>query len=204
MPTNGLTPQPLSPGYQEMPVGSVIAFAGNLQYVGKVGAKGTNLGLFNWLLCDGQTLKQSEYPELFAVLGNTYGGSANQGTFKVPNYQGTFLRGVDHDGCFEGSSERREAPYQGDKQGVGSTQDFAMQSHTHYYQKPTMGVTVPSESSVGVVASQIRVETSGPSADIGPISQRETRPVNTFVYWLIKTSLAQSSQLPLHPVSPKP
>lgn len=204
MPTNGLTPQTLLHTYQEMPVGSVIAFAGNLQHVGKANRKGTNLGLFNWLLCDGQSIQQAQYPELFSVLGYTYGGSTSKGTFRVPNYQGTFLRGVDHDDCFNGSNEHRESPSNGDKLGVGSTQDFAMQSHTHYYQKPTAGVTVPSESSAGVVASQVRIETSEPSANIGPISQNETRPVNTYVYWLIKTSLSHNSQLTPSSIAPVP
>lgn len=38
-----------------------------------------------WLWCNGGTYKQSEYPKLFAIIGNYYGGSRAAGTFAVPN-----------------------------------------------------------------------------------------------------------------------
>lgn len=40
-------------------------------------------GSFNWLECNGQTISQAAYPELFALMGG-----------KVPDLRGLFLRGV--------------------------------------------------------------------------------------------------------------
>ena len=42
-----------------------------------------------WLLCDGSSYSTTDYPDLFAVIQYTYGGSGDN--FNVPNYQGMFL-----------------------------------------------------------------------------------------------------------------
>lgn len=42
-------------------------------------------------LCDGSSLNISDYPELYKVLGTTYGGSGT--SFKLPNIQGLFVAG---------------------------------------------------------------------------------------------------------------
>jgi microcystin-dependent protein len=46
-----------------------------------------------WLLCDGTVYEISEYPNLGAVLGNTWGGDGVT-TFAVPNLQNLFTRGA--------------------------------------------------------------------------------------------------------------
>ena len=43
-----------------------------------------------WLLCDGASYSTTDYPELFAVIGYTFGGSEDN--FNVPNYKGKFLQ----------------------------------------------------------------------------------------------------------------
>ena len=43
-----------------------------------------------WLLCDGTSYSTTDYPNLFAVIGYTFGGSENN--FRVPNYKGKFLQ----------------------------------------------------------------------------------------------------------------
>jgi microcystin-dependent protein len=43
-----------------------------------------------WLLCDGTSYSTTDYPDLFAVIGYTFGGSENN--FNVPNYKGKFLQ----------------------------------------------------------------------------------------------------------------
>ena len=54
-------------------------------YIGEIKAFAFNYtpGDGNWLLCDGSTLLQRDYPALYAVIGKTYGGDTN--TFKLPN-----------------------------------------------------------------------------------------------------------------------
>jgi microcystin-dependent protein len=63
------------------PVGSVISFAG------------TSASLTGYLPCDGTQYFIYEYPVLFSAIQYTYGGDESTGRFKVPNYNGIFLRG---------------------------------------------------------------------------------------------------------------
>lgn len=45
-----------------------------------------------WLFCRGQSLSTSDYPDLFAVIGYTYGGSGS--TFQLPDMSERFPRGT--------------------------------------------------------------------------------------------------------------
>lgn len=45
-----------------------------------------------WLLCDGQTVASADYPDLYAVIGSTYGGDATN--FDVPDYSDSVLVGT--------------------------------------------------------------------------------------------------------------
>lgn len=47
---------------------------------------------FGWLLCDGQSVLGSAYPDLSAAIGTSYGGSA--GNFNLPNLTNRTLYGV--------------------------------------------------------------------------------------------------------------
>ena len=45
-----------------------------------------------WLLCNGAALAKASYPDLFAAIGYTWGGSGN--TFYLPNYNGRHILGT--------------------------------------------------------------------------------------------------------------
>lgn len=63
-----------------MQIGSIVGFASSVAPEG-------------YLPCDGSTYSQAEYPELYAMIGNKFGGPA--GSFNVPDLRGQFLRGAD-------------------------------------------------------------------------------------------------------------
>lgn len=63
------------------PVGSVIAFAAD--------AVPTHC-----LACNGAAISRTAYPELFAVIGTTYGAGDGVNTFNLPDFRGKFLRCV--------------------------------------------------------------------------------------------------------------
>lgn len=46
-----------------------------------------------WALCDGKELKISDYPDLYKLLGNKYGGNGTT-TFALPNLKGQFPLGM--------------------------------------------------------------------------------------------------------------
>jgi microcystin-dependent protein len=48
----------------------------------------------NYLLCDGSSLSIAAYPELYAVIGFTFGGAGSE--FKLPDTRGRFTAGYDN------------------------------------------------------------------------------------------------------------
>lgn len=68
----------------DIPVGTVISYAA-----------GTLTMPEGWLLCNGQAVNRTNYAELFATIGTTYGRGNGSTTFNVPDYRGKFLRGYD-------------------------------------------------------------------------------------------------------------
>lgn len=67
--------------FSTLHVGCVIPFAGNTDNIPR-----------GYLLADGASYPTTEYPDLYAVIGNTYGGDTEN--FNVPDYRETVLVGV--------------------------------------------------------------------------------------------------------------
>lgn len=68
-----------------VPAGGVMPFAGSTAPAG-------------WLLCYGQAVSRSQYGELFAVLGTSYGSGDGSTTFNLPDLRGRVVAGVDNMG----------------------------------------------------------------------------------------------------------
>jgi microcystin-dependent protein len=126
-----------------VPMGTVISFAGQVQYfnkdkntawpscnastdkdccapqsAGTLPAASTSAPLIpveleGWMLCDGRLLAISQHPGLFGVLGYMYGGSASQCQFALPDCRGLFLRGVDAAAGMDADVSQRQAAASG-------------------------------------------------------------------------------------------
>jgi microcystin-dependent protein len=70
------------PGGGELPVGAVIMWV-------------TDDAPDGWLLCDGGSVLQADYPALFDVIGVTYGDGGSNDTFNLPDLRGRFPLGQD-------------------------------------------------------------------------------------------------------------
>lgn len=184
------------PGFGDAPVGSVLAFAGTLGDGGSspAGAPHTTspLEAWGWMYCDGRTLPTHLYPELFAALGYVYGGSGAQ--FKIPDLRGYFLRGTGTGSQVDPDQSQRTVPPggQGEAAGVGSIQQFAMQTHEHIYDSAPAPATPSQQGTAAGAPSATQTLTSGgPTSSLAPpgnvkVSQFETRPVNVYVNYIIK------------------
>ena len=62
------------------PVGVIQAFAGSTTPDG-------------WLLCDGSAVSRTDYADLYAVIGDTYGDGNGSTTFNLPDLAGKFIEG---------------------------------------------------------------------------------------------------------------
>ena len=74
----GKTVPNINYNYSTCPIGSIFAFS----------SERIPLGFF---ICDGASYKVAEYPDLYAVIGNTYGG--DDVNFNVPNLIDKFIQG---------------------------------------------------------------------------------------------------------------
>ena len=139
----------LAPELQTLPIGAYINYP--TQRVIPAG----------FLIADGRSLKKSEYPELFNVLGYIYGGSGEN--FNLPNFSdGKFMRSIG-----------------GNAAGLGVVQQDEIKSHSHSIgQQP--GVGQSNNGGTGGFVGQNSYMQSGMTGG------NETRPLNMSVVVLIK------------------
>lgn len=145
------------------PAGTVKMFAGSSAPSG-------------YLPCDGQYYYQYSYPDLFAVIGYTYGQSGDY--FAVPDLRGRFPVGA-------GTSPNTGTTYNLSQAGGEETHTLTtdeMPSHAHgYYQTNSMGSSFQSGSDYGIN------EVSGNSTDsAGGNMPHENRPPYLALNFIIK------------------
>ncbi len=72
----------------------VVSIINALQPVGDIKASAQSANHGNWLLCNGQEVERTSYPELYDLIGTKFGAGNGVTTFNVPDYRGKFLRGL--------------------------------------------------------------------------------------------------------------
>ena len=179
---------------QLVPVAGVMPFAGASAPTG-------------YLLCDGAAVSRTTYAALFAILGVTHGQGNGTTTFNVPNYQGRFLRGVDNSAGFDPDKTGRTAMATGGNTGnnVGSVQGHGFQTHTHTQASHSHSVGGLANNGLTIGSSTFLMTNPGANSAQGTDSQtptinsaaasgtnsqttaNETRPVNAYVNYIIKT-----------------
>jgi hypothetical protein len=183
-----------------VPVGTVVAFAGKVASSPSNAPSNfvTNLEALGWMVCDGTNRKVSEYPELFAVLGDLYGSETNEKKevikFNIPDYTGYFLRGVDGESKNDPDASSRQHPSDKDKNsnGVGSRQQDALQNHQHQYDRvpKTRTLMQPEKGDPAIAPFPNPDLTSEPTNSLPPRDKvrisSETRPKNIAVNYIIK------------------
>jgi microcystin-dependent protein len=50
-----------------------------------------------WMICDGRLLKVTDYPELYGLIMEKFGGDVNAGEFALPNLMGRVIIGAGND-----------------------------------------------------------------------------------------------------------
>ncbi|HWU89496.1 MAG TPA: tail fiber protein [Kofleriaceae bacterium] len=175
-------PSSLASAQSVLPVGTVLAYAGN------VSRQAVPLAMQGYLVCDGSALPVSQFYELFLVIGYQYSPSAGGGTFHLPDLQGHFLRGLDPAGTTDPDTQARKLPDGTTGPSVGSVQQSAFQLHEHEYTPaaPSGATTAGTSGTVGAGTTATSAVVQGSGSYPPLTSTRETRPVNTAVYYVIK------------------
>lgn len=86
-----------------------------------------------WLECDGSAVSRSQYADLFAAIGTTYGAGDGSTTFNLPDYRGYFLRGQDGGAGVDPNAATRTNRgdgQTGDKVGTKQTDAYAQHNHS--------------------------------------------------------------------------
>jgi microcystin-dependent protein len=159
-----------------VPIGTVISYVGNLDTVDQLASEG-------WLLCDGRSIPNAQYPGLFNTIGTGFGGTGFP-DFNLPDLRGMFLRGADLSAGQDPDIGDRTAQAVNGNTGravdaVGSRQADQFTAHTH-------NVT----ASILFGSDETYVVSGGGSTPVGPAQcgstgGNETRPKNVYVYYLI-------------------
>jgi hypothetical protein len=139
-----------------------------------------------YLLCDGRKLDSTDFSELYAQIGTTYGGDPDKQMFMVPDLRGAFLRGADHGTGRDPEAAGRSLGSSRDSGGLGVTQEYATA-------KPENPFTCVIDLPTGT--SRQHGETYGPAMKEGGDQtidtctkggDPDTRPVNVYVEFYIK------------------
>lgn len=96
-----------------LPVGTIMP------YVGDTAPNARDFGGY-WLLCDGTTYTEQDYPELYAICLNKFDPNAGQGEFAVPDLRGRLPLGRDNMG---GTSANRVENSAADTTGFSAGQE---------------------------------------------------------------------------------
>ncbi|GFF29768.1 protein RhiB [Aspergillus udagawae] len=145
----------------QLSVGSILPYAADDV------APITQLG---WAFCDGTTLRREDFPDLFAVIGYSNGGTKD--TFLLPDLRGRFLRGA---------SDTRPPGTIANKSTTANP-NFQVTIHR-------MPVSYSNTYYTGGAGGYYMSDWSddSPYFEVDSGGDKETRPVNVYMQYIIKT-----------------
>lgn len=165
------------------PFGTVVAYIGDSAPVG-------------WLLCNGAEVSAATYPNLAALVGTRFGTASVAGRFKLPDFRGYFLRGVDNIPTgtprdLDRANRVPMAPGGASGVAVGSVQLDQTRRHDHmtHAQGSTGGGYISNENSAysGSGGHNFGFSPSpNPGFRTSIEGGNETRPLNAYVNYIIK------------------
>lgn len=113
-----------------------------------------------WLMCFGQAVSRTEYANLFAVIGTTYGAGNGSTTFNLPDVRGRVCAGVDNMG---GTAAGRLTTAGGGVNGAAPGAVGGAQTHTlTQAQLPAVAPTFTGEP-LAAHGHPVRIVTEGDS-----------------------------------------
>ena len=132
------------------------AVGGNAILTGTITAYAGAIAPGGWLLCDGSEVARALYPNLFSLIGSSFGSPSNNKLFKLPNATGKSLFGTGAGfsfGTLGGSSdvtlETKNIPaHTHEVSDTGHTHAVTDTGHTHV-------VTDPGHTHASIVAANV-------------------------------------------------
>lgn len=142
---------------QSLTVGQIVCFpADNMEYIGQDPLNGPS----QWRKCDGASYLKSDFPDLYAVIGDTFGADATH--FNVPDLRGRVVVDAGHG---SGLSNRSLGDTLGEESHTLSSGEMPSHSHTEGSAVSTLingGLEAPASAAVPV--SSVTGSTGGGGA----------------------------------------
>lgn len=137
-----------------------------------------------YLLCEGQSVYITDYPDLYAIVGNKfkYTKPSYGGQFYVPDMRGLFVRGTGSNGIM---------PVVGPTS-IGTLQESSVQEHSHTYYRPQDSINCTEapftdyHSVWDNITSESKTSTMIYNSNNVEIGSAETRPYNISLNFIIK------------------
>lgn len=120
---------------------------------------GTTIPDPNWLFCDGASVLRADYPDLFAVIGTTF-GAADSSHFNLPDMRGRSPVGA---GTGSGLSSRAVGDSFGEEAHQLTVAELAAHTHTDAGHTHVEGTAAPA---VGAAITGVPVPSAVPSAGV--------------------------------------
>ncbi|HQU82491.1 MAG TPA: phage tail protein [Pyrinomonadaceae bacterium] len=163
-----------------LPVGTVLIWAGDANEIPR-----------NWKVCNGKQLMKTAHSDLYEILGTRWNNDRglHNDFFCLPDLRGVFLRGVNddrNDGYHDpnvADRVRLAGQMETSMDDAGSYQIGSVERHTHFLSiSQNNGVSGGSpgpdgNNDTGYHLTDLRTSEYG---------NDETRPVNAYVYFIIK------------------
>lgn len=168
----------------DTPVGTIVPYSGDAE------TQRDTLQQAGWLICDGAILTKVDYKDLFDTIAHAF-GSPDADTFRLPDLRGLFLRGVSSDSGNDPDAKSRTALQDNGNTGnaVGSFQNWATGKPINPFSatipKNKIGNSKLDKGACVDDAGRYRNENGYGETD-GTGGDEETRPINVYVYYLIK------------------
>jgi microcystin-dependent protein len=164
-----------------LPIGTIIIWAGDQQDLPE-----------HWRVCNGKSLKKSDYPTLYSVLGENWvkDEGFNKDFFNIPDLRGVFLRGVNDQrtDSFKDPDINSRTRLKGDStlstDLPGSFQQGAVENHAHAL--TAGGGSSGPRHAISIDASINTAHDLSKPPYTASYGSTETRPVNASVYFAIK------------------
>jgi microcystin-dependent protein len=182
---------------QNLPVGTVLAFAGELP---------KDLVPKGWLVCDGSTRlgDQNNYPELFEAIGYIFGAkSESLKEFNLPDLRGRFVRSTvptasrrdERDP--EWRDRFRLMPLGQIEANVGSYQGYGTAKPKKAFSITVDNLDIEKVNDAAGCGSTPAEYNSGSVSCLVTGGDAETRPDNKYVYFIIKAASLDKEKLPV-------
>lgn len=85
----------------------------------------------NWAWCDGSVLNKTKYAELYKILKEIWGTDSSTDNFKLPDFRGVFLRGLDPKNKFKDFCELGVEQAECNKKHIHKVNVSTEGAHTH-------------------------------------------------------------------------